>query len=469
MIGQTVSHYHITAKLGAGGMGAVYLATDLNLDRQVALKFLPDDLQNDPEAVEHLIREAKNASRLKHNNVLTIYTAEKHDGRHFIVMEYIDGRNLRDLMGTGSLNLDRVIDITTQAAHGLAAAHRMGIVHRDITPENILVSRSGEVKIVDFGISFSLETTRLTGKSAAVGKPHYMSPERIDGEHGDHRTDLFSLGVLLYEMITGRLPFVGHHLPEIRYAIDHDPLPPLTRYCPEAPPELERLIVRCLASNPRDRYQSVLDLIADLRSLAHHRQSGLVSSQPQARHGSRTRRGLVVSASIVLAISLVWWFLLLPLVRGAGASRAPRRMITVVPFARTNAPPEDAFNDGVVTEMTTLLAGFLGPGEVARFDSIKYQLSEGDAGGVGAEMNVDFIIEGKVFWRRTSEGNRGRMHVLMIRTRDDAYLWAKSYDLLMSDSLASQREVAEAVFHDLRQALLDAQRSLAQVKAVPRE
>jgi len=231
MTGQTIAHYKITAKLGEGGMGEVFLATDTRLDRQVALKFLPALLQADPEARERLLREARAASKLNHKNILTIYAVESADGRDFIVMEYVDGRSLKDILDSHeAMPIDQVIRTVLQICDGLSAAHEQGIVHRDIKPANILLTSKGQAKITDFGLATWRGAIQLTKEGTTVGTAGYMSPEQIQGRKVDPRSDLFSLGVMLYEMLAGRRPFAGDHDAAITYSIINDIPEPLARF-----------------------------------------------------------------------------------------------------------------------------------------------------------------------------------------------------------------------------------------------
>jgi serine/threonine protein kinase len=219
MIGQTISHYKITAKLGAGGMGEVYLATDTKLDREVALKFLPESLQKDAEARRRLIREARAASKLNHPNILTIHAVEEADGRDFIVMEFVGGESLRDLIKAGEQSLGRAIAVGVQICDGLEKAHQAGIVHRDLKPGNILIDEDGRAKLCDFGLAILRETGGEGDNHGILGTAHYISPEQVNGVDVDHRSDIWSLGVVLYEMLAGKPPFPGDYDQAILYAV----------------------------------------------------------------------------------------------------------------------------------------------------------------------------------------------------------------------------------------------------------
>jgi serine/threonine protein kinase len=276
MVGTTISHYRVTGKLGVGGMGVVYDGEDLRLSRPVALKLLPQELSGDAEAARRLQREAQTLAGLNHPNICTVYEVDAHEGTAFIAMERVDGLNLKLHMARRALPTAEVVDIALQVAAALDAAHAAGIVHRDIKPGNILVGTNGQVKVLDFGLArrFMMPDTGelILGGSTIPGRPmgtaNYMAPERILQLPLDPRSDLFSLGVVMYEMATGRLPFGGASPSEtINNVLDKNPVP-LTSYSPDRPPQLERVVNLLMAKVPEQRYQSAADLIAALRNMA---------------------------------------------------------------------------------------------------------------------------------------------------------------------------------------------------------
>ena len=279
--GTRLSRYEIRSKIGAGGMGEVYLADDTKLDRKVALKILPSDVALKPDRMKRFVQEAKSASALNHPNIITIYEIDKTDAGHFIAIEFIDGTTLRQQLRFAQMKIGEVLDVAIQTANALSAAHEAGIVHRDIKPENIMIRRDGIVKVLDFGLAKLTESTEpsdvdsqaptsafRTEPGLVVGTASYMSPEQARGLQVDSRTDIFSLGVLIYEMVTGRLPFEGSNKLEILASILSDKgSPPLARYSREAPAELERIVEKALAKERDQRYQSAKDLLIDLRQL----------------------------------------------------------------------------------------------------------------------------------------------------------------------------------------------------------
>ena len=267
-IGDSVSHYRIVELLGAGGMGVVYKAEDTRLKRAVALKFLPFSLLQDAEAKERLIHEAQAASALDHPNICTTYEIdETSDGQLFIAMAYYPGETLKKKIERGPLKLDEALDYAMQIAQGLVKAHAAGIVHRDIKPANVMVTSDGLVKIVDFGLAKLLGQTGVTRTGTTLGTVAYMSPEQTKGLEVDARSDLWSLGVVLYEMIAGRLPFAGTDTFAIANAIVHDTPPPLTSLRTGVPMDVERVVTRALAKRTEDRYQTAADFLSEVRRL----------------------------------------------------------------------------------------------------------------------------------------------------------------------------------------------------------
>ncbi len=269
LVGQTVSHYKILERLGGGGMGVVYKAQDLKLGRYVALKFLPPELTLDPDARIRFVHEARAASALQHENICVIHDIDQTtDEQTYIVLEFYDGGTIKKEIARGPLPIDQAVDIAIQVGEGLAEAHRHGIVHRDIKPANVMLTGLKKARIVDFGVALLSGSTRLTSDGNRVGTVTHMSPEQTRGDPVDHRTDIWSLGVLLYEMISGRLPFGGSYEQAVVYSILNADPPPVSSLRPEAPPRLDAILGKALAKNPASRYQNVMDMVEDLRVMS---------------------------------------------------------------------------------------------------------------------------------------------------------------------------------------------------------
>ena len=322
MVGFTISHYEITEKLGEGGMGVVYKALDTKLKRPVALKFLRADVVEDAEAKERFLREAQAAAALDHPNICTVYEIDEAEGQTFLAMAFVAGRTVKDKINDRPLKLDEVIDIATQTAEGLKAAHSKGVVHRDIKPANLMLTEEGQVKIMDFGLAQLAEQSRLTKTATILGTPAYMSPEQSRRKPTDRRTDVWSLGVVIYEMVTGRLPFAGERQEAVLYAIGNEDPEPITALRAGLPIELDFIVGKALAKDPADRYQHVEEMIVDLRALERRTESG-GAARPSSRpvtaaswerpERSRRRRlawaGAAAAVVLTIAGAALWNFL----------------------------------------------------------------------------------------------------------------------------------------------------------------
>ncbi len=459
MVGSTISHYKVTEKLGEGGMGVVYKAEDTKLERSVALKFLAAHAIEDPEHQARFLREAKAAARLDHQNICSIYEIGEAAGRTFLAMAYLEGQTLKDKIAERPLKLDEVLDIALQTALGLKSAHQKGIVHRDIKPANLMLTEEGLVKIMDFGLAQLAEGSKLTKTETILGTPAYMSPEQARREPTDHRTDVWSLGVVIYEMVTGRLPFKGERQEAVLYAIGHEDPEPITALRAGLPMELEFIVGKALAKQPDERYQHVEEMIVDLRSLVKKppsvkgteiRMPGAVAS-PRARPAFLQSNPRMLATLIgVLMLIAVGSYLLWspPLARVPGKARV--NSLAVLPFrSLSGAEPDEYLGLGIADTLITKVSRIKSL-TVRPFSAVRSYSGSGlDALQVAKDLRVGAVLEGTV------QRDRGRIRVSanLLRADDGQSLWAETFDTPLTDIFDVQDRVAREVAARLRSSL----------------
>ena len=421
MIGTTISHYRITEKLGEGGMGVVYKAEDLRLQRPVALKFLPLNSLANEEAKARFLREARAAAALQHPNICTVHEIDEADGRMFIAMAYLEGDDLTKGIERGRLSVERLLDIAMQVARGLQEAHSKGVVHRDIKPANIMDTTTGQAVLMDFGLAqLASAASKLSREGTRVGTSLYMSPEQTTGENLDHRTDIWALGVVLYEMVTGQTPFQGHYEQAILYSILHEEPPAITALRTNIAPELERIVNKCLAKRAQERYQSVSDLLADLSALKRGTESG---------GGTRLSSG----------------------------AKDTRPSIAVLPFENRSRGDEDEyFSDGISEDITSALGKVERLRVAPRSMAFQFKGKRPTPREVGATLNVGHVLEGSV--RRS--GNRVRINVELIAIDEGYQVWSERYDRVMEDVFEIQDEISEAIVEKLKVKLVGREQEL---------
>ena len=313
MIGQTISHYRITEKLGEGGMGVVYKAEDTKLKRFVALKFLRSDVLEDEEHKERFLREAQAAAALDHPNICTVYEIDEAEGRTFLSMAFLEGQTVKEKFKERPLKLDEALDIAIQTAQGLQAAHEKGIVHRDIKSSNLMVTPQGQGKVMDFGLAQLAERSKLTKTTVSLGTPSYMSPEQAQKSKTDRRTDIWSLGVVVYEMVTGRLPFEREREQAVLYSIVNEEPEVMTAQRVDVPVELDRIVGKAMAKDADERYQHVDEMLVDFQSLRKALAAGTARTPaviPSERSGRNWRSGALTSvgmALLAIGLGLGWW------------------------------------------------------------------------------------------------------------------------------------------------------------------
>ncbi len=457
MIGRTIGHYRIVAKMGAGGMGEVYGARDERLERDVALKILPAGVFADEPVRKRFRKEALALSKLNHPNIATIYDFDTDSGIDFLAMEHVLGETLAQKVASGALPEKEVVALGGQIAEALEEAHEHGIVHRDLKPGNIMVTPKGRAKVLDFGLAKLLRpvgnmTTAetLSETKGVAGTLLYMAPEQLQGEPVDARSDIFSFGVVLYEMATGQRPFREALTSRLTDAILHQsPVPPRALN-PRTSPGLERIILKCLEKDPESRYQSAKEIAVDLRRLAPSISAAVVP--PSAALTIRRRAVRVAetaaAAVVVLALFLIGLNVGKLRERLLGRARPPRiESLAVLPFANlSNDPQQDYFADGMTEVLITNLARIRALRVISRTSVLQYKGVKKSLPEIARELEVEAAIEGSV----QRFGDRVRITVELIYAPKDRPLWAETYDRGLRDVLALQSEIAQTIAREIR-------------------
>jgi len=443
--GNSVSgRYTIIEELGRGGMGIVYKAEDIRLKRTVALKFLPPELTHIPEVKDRFMREAQAAAALDHPNICTVYEFDQAEGKAFISMAYVEGQSLRKKIESGPFELDQALRIATQIAEGLQMAHKKGVVHRDIKSANIMVTEDNQAKVMDFGLARMTGGTLITQEGTAMGTVAYMSPEQTRGEEVDHRTDIWSFGVVLYEMFSGQLPFKGEHDQGVVYSILNEKPKPIRDLRSEIPVSIEQVVDKALEKNPDERYQQIDELLDDLKSIS----AGIVPEEIKARLRKaklrRRKRAILYAGAVGLVIVIA----VLALTLFTGRAEAIDS-IAVLPLENLTGDTEKEFFVDVATEE---LIGQLGQISglrrvISRTTVMKYKETDKTLSEIARELNVDVVVEGSV----QQAGDRVRIQVRLIDALpEEQNLWGQTYERAMSDVLVMYGEMAQAIAENIQ-------------------
>jgi serine/threonine protein kinase/tetratricopeptide (TPR) repeat protein len=418
MIGQTISHYRILEKLGEGGMGVVYKAEDTKLQRMVALKFLSSELTREPEAKARFAREARAAAALDHANICTVYEIDESEDRIFIAMAFIEGHSLKEKIQTGPLALPEALDVAAQVTEGLREAHEKGMIHRDIKPANIMITPGGQAKILDFGLAISPGATRVTRLGTTLGTIGYMSPEQAQARAVDHRTDIWSTGVMLYEMVAGKLPFQADHEQVTIHLILNEEPPRIRSHRADAPKQLEGIIEKCLSKAAGERYENAEALKKDLESLVESLKPGTVKRKASAQESKPS--------------------------------------IAVLPFRdMSSGRDQEYFCEGIAEELINALVKLKGLRVAARTTAFQFKDRDSDIQRIGEQLKVKTVLEGSI----RKSGNRLRITAQLINVEDGFHIWSEKYDRELDDIFAIQDEISLAIVDKLKVRLLGEERS----------
>jgi serine/threonine protein kinase/tetratricopeptide (TPR) repeat protein len=479
VIGRTISHYKVIEKLGEGGMGVVYRAEDTRLKRTVALKFLRRQIFDDEEGRTRFFQEAQAAAVLDEPNIGTIYEIDEADGQTFISMAYVEGQSIKEKVQSGPLDIVEALDIAIQTAGGLRAAHEKGIFHRDVKSANIMITSGGQAKIMDFGLAKLAGRTKITKIGTSMGTVEYMSPEQARGAEVDHRSDIWSLGVVLYEMLTGQVPFKSGYDQAVIYHILNEVPESARALRPEVPKELEQIIEKAMTKSPERRYSTTEALIEDLievrELMAGSPRSSFYGTLKRPSHRRNRIRIYTVVAFMVLLVAgyVLYERVLAPLAKhqlatdrmasGDSASiptttsesPAPGNSIAVLPFTNMSADEgQEYFCDGIAEDIINDLTKVDGLQVVARTSAFAFKGKTDDVREIGKKLNASAVLEGSV----RKDGDNLRITAQLINVKDGYHIWSERYDRELKDVFAIQEEIAQSIVQALKIKLTEEQK-----------
>ena len=454
-------------------MGEVYRARDTRLGRDVAIKVLPAEFASDPERVRRFEKEARATGSLNHPNILAIYDVGTREGSPYLVEELLEGQTLREVLKAGPLPVRRAVELVVQMANGLAAAHGKGIVHRDLKPENLFVTDAGHVKILDFGlaklvgaplspekVAAASTFVESTEAGAVLGTVGYMAPEQVRGLAVDHRADIFALGCVLYEMLSGQRAFAGPTAMDTLTAILSREPPPLSRSALDIPPALQAIVSHCLEKRPEERYSSAHDLALALRAVSGGAETPAPTQVGVAPVPSRRHRAVVVALAGVAVVAVIGALVVKLRPAGSPAGAAGLKKIVVLPFENLGLAEDAYFAAGMAEEITSRLANVQGLGVISRTTAVQYNQTGKTVKQIGADLGVDYVLEGTVrFEHGSGKESRVRITPQLIRVADDTHVWADRYDRVLADVFAIQSDVAESAVQAMGVALLPRERT----------
>jgi len=449
--GTKLGPYEIIEPLGHGGMGEVYRARDARLQRQVAIKTVASGALSDPQSLERFDREARAVAALSHPNILAIYDVGSHDGVPYLAVELLEGETLRSRIGTSPLPLSTVLEYAVQIARGLAAAHDRGIVHRDLKPENIFVTRDGQTKLLDFGLATEStwqsgdDPTRIqTEHGMILGTAGYMSPEQARGDRADARSDIFSFGCVLFEMLCGRRAFTGDSRIETLHAILKVHPPDVASVRADVPPALDRVVRRCLEKAPESRFQTARDLVFALETLTHgfEQRTRSASSAQTLRSGTSWAKAVILAGIVVAGAGVFWWTARRDRPAQESTHTAPaadvRLLLAVLPFENISRNGEGYFAAGMTEEVTSQLSKLSGLRVVARTAVAQFKDPRRQLSDMAKELGIGSVVTGTV----REDGARVRVNVELINAPSGQLIWSGQYDREGVDVFAAQSDIA---------------------------